>query len=276
MDTHILYKIGESVEQIISIFSFTGSASWKCVYQLYPIEEDDHVNHLEHCVKKNTSCEADSFVYTPIRENNTIVAVAVIDSTTKIHLSPFLTAELKTSLNTALGLIQLTNNSPELKLIDETSKKLLALVNSISQLDIPAASESVDLREVIDETVEQFQVTAEKKDITIRTMVYNNTLVLGDKEKLTRVVTNLLSNAIKYNVEDGLVTVSIDNGHVTFVDTGIGIDENTLKVLFDPFGVETGIGLYVSKRLIEEMGGKIGCSSVIDEGSSFWFSMPTI
>jgi CheY-like chemotaxis protein len=99
---------------------------------------------------------------------------------------------------------------------------------------------------------------------------------------------NLLSNAIKYNIEEGDVTVSCNREgrgmvRISVNDTGHGLDEAMQRQLFQPFnrlGQEnsaqegTGIGLVVSKRLVEMMGGTIGLSSSIDKGSIFWIDLP--
>jgi CheY-like chemotaxis protein len=102
------------------------------------------------------------------------------------------------------------------------------------------------------------------------------------------VLLNLFANAVKYNREDGQVDVTLaavqpDRVRVSIQDTGIGIAADQLNQLFAPFqrlhadqtDIEgTGLGLALSKHLVEAMGGQIGVESTLDEGSTFWIDFP--
>jgi len=108
--------------------------------------------------------------------------------------------------------------------------------------------------------------------------------VMGDRTRVKQVIVNLLSNAIKYNRAGGSVDVTLSVGkaehvRVSFRDTGLGLGPDKLAQLFQPFnrlgqenGLEegTGIGLVVSKQLVEFMGGAIGVQSTVGVGSVFW------
>lgn len=114
--------------------------------------------------------------------------------------------------------------------------------------------------------------------------------VLADRRRLKQVVINLLSNAIKYNRAQGNVSVSWrlqpdKRVRISVEDSGLGLSVEQLAQLFQPFnrlGQEagslegTGIGLVVSKRLVEMMGGSIGASSTVGVGSVFWFDLAVI
>jgi CheY-like chemotaxis protein len=113
--------------------------------------------------------------------------------------------------------------------------------------------------------------------------------VLSSAQRFKQVILNLLSNAVKFNREGGDVTVSYekieDCVRISVADTGRGISAENMAKLFVPFArfdvsdrnIEgAGLGLSLSKHLIETMGGKIGVESVPDEGTTFWVELPLI
>jgi len=117
-------------------------------------------------------------------------------------------------------------------------------------------------------------------------VIKNNIFVNADKMKLRQVITNLLSNAIKYNKPDGNVYVFLtplhDKVRLSVADTGKGIAAEFMQDLFKPFcrlGAEattiegTGIGLTMTKKLLEMMGGQIGVESKVNEGTTFWIEL---
>jgi signal transduction histidine kinase len=112
-------------------------------------------------------------------------------------------------------------------------------------------------------------------------------MLIADRMRLKQVILNLLSNAIKYNRKGGAVVVSCapsgsNTLRISVADTGEGLSPENIKQLFQPFnrlGRETfseegtGIGLVLSKRLIELMGGTIGAESTVGTGSLFWIEI---
>ncbi|MGH2889357.1 MAG: response regulator, partial [Solirubrobacteraceae bacterium] len=156
------------------------------------------------------------------------------------------------------------------------------------KLDIVA--EDFALRQAIDEVLEIVGARAVERGLTLDAVVDPDVaeMVRTDGSRVRQVLLNLLSNAVKFTSE-GRVTVSVGidgAGRMRFevADTGIGIAPERLDDLFQPFSQGdatttrryggTGLGLCISKQLVELMGGEIGCDSAPGEGARFWFTLP--
>jgi len=213
--------------------------------------------------------------------------------------------ELRTPLNAVLGYAQLMeseqNPPPSLKQkkgigqILQAGWYLLSLINEILDLatiesgKVIVSLESVSLADMLHDCREMIEPQAAKRGIQL-TFPHPDSLfcVHGDWTRTKQVIINLLSNAIKYNRAGGAVIVQCmmsgdDRGRVTVMDTGAGLTTEQLAQLFQPFnrlGQEnsseegTGIGLVVTKQLVELMGGTIGVDSSVGVGSVFWFDLP--
>jgi len=127
---------------------------------------------------------------------------------------------------------------------------------------------------------------AEKNRLTVNIDTKTSGYVIADFTRLKQIMLNLLSNAIKYNVESGSVTLKVlqkENNmvRICIIDTGKGISQELLQEIFQPFNrlnaasqIEgTGIGLSISKQLVEMMNGNIGVNSQVNEGSEFWIEL---
>jgi PAS domain S-box-containing protein len=211
--------------------------------------------------------------------------------------------ELRSPLNAILGFAQLMETSlPEptpaqagsIQQILKAGWYLLELINEILDLALIESGrlsmslEPVSLTEVLMDCQTMIQPQADRRGIRMSFPTSNSPcFVDADPTRLKQVVVNLLSNAIKYNRVDGTVEVSsriIDQErlHISVRDTGEGLSDHKLSQLFQPFnrlgqedsGEEgTGIGLVVSKQLVELMGGTIGAFSDVGVGSEFWFEL---
>jgi len=211
--------------------------------------------------------------------------------------------ELRTPLNAILGFAQLIEiGSPpptpsqmaRLKEILHGGWYLLDLINEILDLatiesgNLALSLESVSLAEVISECQAMIEPQARQRGIQLIFPKFDSPLtVKADRTRLKQALINLLSNAIKYNREQGTVEVKCVTGTAEFVcisiqDAGDGISPEKLSQLFQPFNrlgqekgaVEgTGIGLAVTKELVELMGGSIGVDSTVGVGSVFWFEL---
>jgi PAS domain S-box-containing protein len=212
--------------------------------------------------------------------------------------------ELRTPMNAIIGFTQLLELDPGLGdkqqryvgHVTGAANHLLTLINELLDLEglesgkIKLTMEAVDSGEILRECEHLVQPLAEKHLVKIERQVMSNKIaaVIADKMRLKQVVLNLMSNAIKYNREGGRMTVGCEdagNGNlrISVTDTGPGISEEHMEELFEPFsrlGAEkskiegTGIGLTITKRLVELMGGEIGVDTTPGVGSTFWVELP--
>jgi len=234
---------------------------------------------------------------------NEAIAVAEKASLAKSDFLSSMSHELRTPLNAILGFAQLLESgSPpptpsEKRSIEQILKAgwyLLDLINEILDLaliesgKLPLSLEPISLTEVVRECQVMIGPQAQKRGITLRFPQGEVPIfVKADRTRVKQVLINLLSNAIKYNKVDGTVDVDYAAStpgriRVRVKDTGEGLTPNKMTQLFRPFdrlgketGVEegTGIGLMVSKQLVELMGGVIGVESTLGKGSVFWIEL---
>jgi len=150
-------------------------------------------------------------------------------------------------------------------------------------------TETLDLAELLDATIGMVEGEARQRNIRIsQNLAPGTSTLLGDATRVKQILTNLLSNAVKYNADGGRIHISsrlvdADTVEVTVTDTGLGLTPEQLGELFQPFnrlGRErsaqqgTGIGLVISQRLAELMGGALRANSVAAQGSSFILTLP--
>jgi signal transduction histidine kinase/ActR/RegA family two-component response regulator len=207
--------------------------------------------------------------------------------------------ELRTPLNAILGFAQILTSDklpstlPQKKEfaghILKSGRHLLTLINEILDLAkiesgaVALSMEPVEMQEMLAEVRTMMEPLASQRGIRALFPDRCHVSVLADRTRLKQVLLNLLSNAIKYNREGGAVVVdcsepSPDILRISVQDTGMGLKQEQIDMLFQPFnrlgqesGVEegTGIGLVVTRRLVELMGGAISVSSSPGVGSVF-------
>jgi len=148
--------------------------------------------------------------------------------------------------------------------------------------------EAVEVCAIVDECLNLVATLAEKRAIRISHSGLKGAAVRADRTRLRQVLLNLLSNAIKYNRKGGSVKLEVrpegaERLRIRVTDTGPGIPAERLAELFQPFNrldaensnIEgTGIGLTISRRIVELMGGTVEVESEVGVGSSFWVELP--
>jgi PAS domain S-box-containing protein len=211
--------------------------------------------------------------------------------------------ELRTPLNAVLGFAQLleiealtVEQRESVEHILKGGRHLLGLIDEVLDISrieaghLSISLEPVLLTDVIGEALDLIHPLAARWNVLIegRPPKSDDVYVLADRQRLKQVLLNFLSNAAKYNRHEGTVSVSVkdapgDRLRVNVTDTGPGIPPEKMGRLFTPFdrlGAEeravegTGLGLALSKRLVEVMGGAIGAESAVGEGSTFWVELP--
>jgi signal transduction histidine kinase/CheY-like chemotaxis protein len=211
--------------------------------------------------------------------------------------------ELRTPLNAILGFAQiLTSESLPSTLaqkkefashILKSGRHLLTLINEILDLakvesgTVTLSMEPVGLNDILSECRNMIEPLANQRGVRVLFPEQSEAVVMADRTRLKQVLLNLLANAVKYNREQGAVVfdcsaVGPERVRLSVQDTGMGLRPDQLDALFQPFnrlgqegGSEegTGIGLVVTRRLVELMGGEIGVSSSVGVGSVFWVEL---
>lgn len=228
-------------------------------------------------------------------------------SEAKSHFLANISHELRTPMNAILGMTKLALDdelSPLVRDYLETVKgsadTLLYLLNDLLDFSRMEAGtfdldpEPFSVRDTLDDAAKALALRASEKGLELACYVHSEVppWVEGDGRRLRQIITNLVGNAIKFT-EVGEVVISAtvegltgDIARIEFVvaDTGVGISPEHQATIFAPFTqadasttrkhTGTGLGLTISRQLVEKMGGTIRVSSVIDEGSKFFCSVP--
>jgi PAS domain S-box-containing protein len=240
---------------------------------------------------------------TPEKEAERIAERAEVAERANMAKDEFLSRmshELRTPLNAILGFGQLLQTSPlapadaeSVEQILEGGRHLLDLINEVLDIariesrNLPLSIEPVSVHEIVREAVDLVLPLAAKRGVAVHAPGSGPaSFVLADRKRLKQAMLNLLSNAVKYNREGGSATVSVDRTAASITirvrDTGPGLRSEDHERLFSPFdrlgaertGVEgTGLGLALTKALVEGMGGSIGVESEIGTGSTFWLAL---
>lgn len=217
--------------------------------------------------------------------------------------------ELRAPLTSITGFVNLildgetgeTNDTQKefLQIINQNSQRLITLITDLLNLSRIEAgrfkeikTEPIELDKLVKETVLNFRTETEKKGLNLRVDLPRQPLALvkADRNQIIQVITNLMSNAIKYTPKGGQIVTEVTRvpGYLrTMVsDTGLGISKENLPHMFEKFYrtdnpkvrelTGTGLGLTITKSIVEIHGGKIWVESELGKGSNFYFTLPVI
>jgi len=213
--------------------------------------------------------------------------------------------ELRTPMNAILGYAQILKNESEtldtyqkeyVNIMLKSGYHLLDLIDEVLDIakiergETPLEEEELNVKTLLQEVVASLKPLAQERRISMIEDFPNEkeTLIWTDRTLLKQVLINLVSNSIKYNKEGGRVWVRFTNGNASDIeirikDTGYGIPNDKIVTVFDPFARAdnspdkpegAGLGLYISKKLIELMKGTISLESEMDVGSTFSIRLP--
>jgi len=212
--------------------------------------------------------------------------------------------ELRTPLNSIIGFTGIllqgmvgnlnAEQTKQLNMVQNSAKHLLELINDVLDISKIEAEqmnifiEQFDLHALIEKVVRSVTPLAERKNLPLRMEISPQVgQISSDRRRVEQILINLLNNAIKFTEQGEVLLKSEVRGssiETHIIDTGIGINDEDLKLLFKPFqqvntGLSrqyegTGLGLAICKRLVEKLGGEIRVKSELGKGSTFTFSLP--
>jgi PAS domain S-box-containing protein len=276
-----------------------GSLYWVQA-SISPIHDPDGVIHYVAVQEDITAAKITEEALRTARE------AAETASRTKSEFLSTMSHEIRTPMNAIIGMAELldeTDLSEEqrryVQIFRSAGESLLTLINDVLDLSkieagrIDIDVRAFDLEQLVEQTADVLAIGARAKGVELLVEVSPDLprSVLGDPDRLRQVLVNLIGNAVKFT-ERGHILLSVtsagsdDDGRVRFAvsDTGIGIPTDKLEAIFDAFTQAdssttrrfggTGLGLTISRKLVDLMGGRLIAASEQGEGTTFSFALP--
>ena len=272
------------------ILEFFGLGGTDCLTKPY-IKEELHARVRAHIEKASLSTEL----------KNTVNELKELNKEKDEFLATC-SHDLKSPLGAIIGFTDFVMEDMEageakddLGRVLEAAKILGQLIDKISELHREQSSskdlelEPLDLNDLVKNCVDISSALALRKGVSLKYKASSLLpKIMGSELDLTRVINNLVSNSLKFTEKGGAVEVvlkpMIDHIHVAVVDNGVGMSQETLDDLFVKFKVSkrgtmgeagTGLGLMITKQIVEKHGGEINVESALGEGTSFSFDLKT-
>lgn len=210
--------------------------------------------------------------------------------------------ELRTPLNSIIGFTGIilqgmsgeitAEQRKQLTMVKSSAAHLLALINDVIDVSkieagkVELAIEEFDLAAVVQQVKKSFETAADKQGLKITIETPEKLIVRSDERRTKQVIINFVSNAIKFT-DKGRIEINVskrdESAEVSVADTGVGIRKGGINKLFQAFGriytenrltEGSGLGLYLSKKIADLLGGEIKAESEFAKGSKFTFRLP--
>ncbi len=271
----------------------------------YTTQESKEMYQMLHTMQ--TKEDAYDYIAQSFHLLNEKLKKATDDATVKSDFIATLSHEIRTPLNGILGFLKLLRDTGVsadqeefLSLIEGSSGNLIHIVNDILQLSKINADKmeieavSFDIFDTVESTVSVFTYQTDQKDIELALFIdpFLSEYFLGDATKISQILTNLIGNAVKFTQPYGKISVFVQKIYsndtevsVKFAvyDNGIGLSEEQIEKIFNPYTQAsastgknfggTGLGLTISRKMVELMGGKLEVESDQDRGTTFFFTL---
>lgn len=270
------------------------------------VTSNDEIGELENSF--NTMASGIQKLLAKQKNINTLLDIKVDEanaaSEAKNEFMTSMSHEIRTPLNSILGFVDIlkeqeknTENIKYFNIIEHSGNNLLTIINDILDFSKIEANKieleynQINPSEEFTIIMNQFSHNAKKKNISLSLNISSDLpqCITIDLLKINQVLNNLISNAIKFTKENGEITFTVEckeTNHlsISVIDNGIGIAKEKLEVIFEPFSQEdnsttreyggTGLGLTISSKLVELMGGELKLLSTKESGSNFHFKIP--